>query len=656
MIARVAEVSAGRAIDIVAIAESIAQGSNDIADVAAGLRAVVARDLAVMPPERREFLQMLALIEEPIPLALLQQLWSEEHFLPLLQASSERYLTADPTGIGFRHAALAQAIRETIAIDVPYRRRIIAGIAKLAAPSNSDLERVIAQARACGDDSLELEYLKRLADAASTASELPLLAKVLERMIALMPFKAHILLPLYTQLSVIYNGLSRGRETLRVCMSGLDAALAAGARHDLAPLVTSMALAAWHDGDKLEFERLMARYGINLESDSDRTQLALVKLTSSVFELDVAQFEEQLSIIHSLDTQNPVNDLRLAVLEALMSARLGEDEKCLRLIAKSRVLAAHVPKALRFMPEVMDRITTFYRSGATNTHSRSTRNGEKDSGDGNAAIEALLALSVGHIEDSFDIVNDALVKDSSGFERRVLIGIGASAGVLSGAPVPQSIMAAARNEAELIIAGTQNHALVPIAAALAALDAESNPPFARALFENAITAIERTAVAPQSFFIPTVLAKAALRLNDRTALKNISKGLIKTDKQPWSLAQSRLAAYCSSLWSSGRPDDMERITLVHQFNNLGAPFFISLIPAPGISRSLEQPHRDNLSRREREVVALVAEGRTNRQIAGLLVLSERTIEGHVANVFNKIGATSRAQIATWYSKQPSLPA
>jgi predicted ATPase/DNA-binding CsgD family transcriptional regulator len=54
-----------------------------------------------------------------------------------------------------------------------------------------------------------------------------------------------------------------------------------------------------------------------------------------------------------------------------------------------------------------------------------------------------------------------------------------------------------------------------------------------------------------------------------------------------------------------------------------------------------------LSLREREVAALVAAGMTNRQIAMRLFISERTAEGHVEHIRNKLGVRSRTEIATW---------
>jgi non-specific serine/threonine protein kinase len=54
-----------------------------------------------------------------------------------------------------------------------------------------------------------------------------------------------------------------------------------------------------------------------------------------------------------------------------------------------------------------------------------------------------------------------------------------------------------------------------------------------------------------------------------------------------------------------------------------------------------------LSRRERDVAALITRGFTNRQIADALVIGERTVHTHVTNILSKLELTSRTQIATW---------
>jgi predicted ATPase/DNA-binding NarL/FixJ family response regulator len=57
-----------------------------------------------------------------------------------------------------------------------------------------------------------------------------------------------------------------------------------------------------------------------------------------------------------------------------------------------------------------------------------------------------------------------------------------------------------------------------------------------------------------------------------------------------------------------------------------------------------------LTRRELEVANLVAEGLTNRATAARLHLSERTIEGHIEHALNKLGMSSRTQLAVWLGR------
>lgn len=59
----------------------------------------------------------------------------------------------------------------------------------------------------------------------------------------------------------------------------------------------------------------------------------------------------------------------------------------------------------------------------------------------------------------------------------------------------------------------------------------------------------------------------------------------------------------------------------------------------------------HLSRREMEVARLVAEGLTNREIAGRLFISERTVDGHLEHIREKLGVSSRAQVAAWVVRQ-----
>jgi DNA-binding CsgD family transcriptional regulator len=90
------------------------------------------------------------------------------------------------------------------------------------------------------------------------------------------------------------------------------------------------------------------------------------------------------------------------------------------------------------------------------------------------------------------------------------------------------------------------------------------------------------------------------------------------------------------------------------FESLGAPLELAAVDAvmkryglePRPVRSVGE-RRGGLTRREREVIALIARGYSNREIAAALVISEKTAESHVGNILSKLGFSSRAQAAAY---------
>jgi len=69
------------------------------------------------------------------------------------------------------------------------------------------------------------------------------------------------------------------------------------------------------------------------------------------------------------------------------------------------------------------------------------------------------------------------------------------------------------------------------------------------------------------------------------------------------------------------------------------------------ARHLEAEQFGGLTEREREVAALIVQGKTNREIAEILVVNYRTIEKHIENILSKLGFASRAQIAVWAAEK-----
>jgi predicted ATPase/DNA-binding NarL/FixJ family response regulator len=68
----------------------------------------------------------------------------------------------------------------------------------------------------------------------------------------------------------------------------------------------------------------------------------------------------------------------------------------------------------------------------------------------------------------------------------------------------------------------------------------------------------------------------------------------------------------------------------------------------------ERPGGDQsrLTHREQDVAMLVAQGMSNGQVAATLVISARTVETHVQHIMDKLGVSTRAQIAAWSAAQP----
>ncbi|MGB1583852.1 MAG: response regulator [Solirubrobacterales bacterium] len=98
-----------------------------------------------------------------------------------------------------------------------------------------------------------------------------------------------------------------------------------------------------------------------------------------------------------------------------------------------------------------------------------------------------------------------------------------------------------------------------------------------------------------------------------------------------------------------RAADQDLVRAVRAVND-GEPFLTddaqrSLVKA--WMESGEEPRRDKLTDRELEVVKLIAEAHTNKQIAAILGLSEKTVESHRSNILNKLGMSDRVELVRY---------
>ncbi len=158
------------------------------------------------------------------------------------------------------------------------------------------------------------------------------------------------------------------------------------------------------------------------------------------------------------------------------------------------------------------------------------------------------------------------------------------------------------------------------------------------------------------------LTAAASALREAAGLPPIRVG--KLDRF-LDVARERLdQADIDRLWAQGRVLDSDAaVTLALNAPPLaGAPQDVPLATVP-VQNSPDTagqlpaaPPHDPLTPREREVVALIARGYSNKAIADELTITPATAARHVANILQKLGFTSRTQVAWWsVARPPSAP-
>jgi DNA-binding CsgD family transcriptional regulator len=108
-------------------------------------------------------------------------------------------------------------------------------------------------------------------------------------------------------------------------------------------------------------------------------------------------------------------------------------------------------------------------------------------------------------------------------------------------------------------------------------------------------------------------------------------------------------AHSISLRIGAKPLALE-IELLAQRARIALPAADTSLPPPTPEHS--ESHVDagadtGLTARQLEVLALIAEGRTNREIAEALFITEKTAGAHVSSILGRLGVRSRVEAATW---------
>jgi DNA-binding NarL/FixJ family response regulator len=655
--AGIASETHGRAVDIVAVATAARESAaTTLRDVSASTRRVVARDLSLLDARVRTFLQICALLDDPIELPLLQRLWPKDELFEMIEQLSGRYLVSNANGLRFVHATIMESILETIPIEIPLRHRIIDMLKKLPSPRIEDYERIAKQSAACGDRETEREALTKLSEAAAAKSLFSLSVNALERSLAIGSPPRDEIVPTYVRLSQMYNVMARYDDVIRVCRRALTEADAAGVSEGLGSIAASIVLAQWHLGLAGEARATLAHYEQVLSSSADRANLASLGEYIAMHRVDVesareygARYDEHARHAHVTVA------VRHEVTNAFLAMRLGDEPSALERIKSADRAAENAPAMLSVMPLAAKILHAFRFRGVSAAQQIVSQTGENGLSLA-LAVRCQIMIARGQLTDVEEIVVERLQDASDPLSRRGLLSARYTAAALQGLDASHPAWQLAQLDVAAFEAGERAPAVLPaILASLIPLAAQS-PARAEKLLALALEAA-REPVDTMIFLYPVLLANAAQSLHATDALEAIAAGTIWTDRQPWNHAQHLLAQGVAAS-ALGRADSAEFLaTARERFMNLGAMHFVGL--AAGTAGNQKTALNDgkarpnNATRRECEIAGLVADGLTNREIAERLVLSERTVEGHIANLFAKVNVNSRTQLATWFMRTVS---
>ena len=125
------------------------------------------------------------------------------------------------------------------------------------------------------------------------------------------------------------------------------------------------------------------------------------------------------------------------------------------------------------------------------------------------------------------------------------------------------------------------------------------------------------------------------------AMKLGTSGIVLKQTATELLIKSIRKVHAGEIWL----DSHTTAAVIRQFvANDEAPPAMHALPSAPATRERE---RSPLSQREREIVALVAQGFKNKEMAEKMFISEQTVKNHLHNIFDKLGVSDRLELALY---------
>jgi DNA-binding CsgD family transcriptional regulator len=683
VIGALVERSAGIPFDLVALAERARDDrAASVSDVLDSVRKTIAVQVEALSPALREFLQICSLIQEPIELTLLSELLpADVDAFELISAAMPRFMSTEDSELRFTHDLVGSAVRSTIAVSVPLHRRILNGLLAVPAPTLSDLNRIAYHAHACGDAELEFAYLVKLARKSFALQAYDLSIRAFERAIELRSPPDDLYVDFFKEYGSALRLSDRWLEARKVLEDAVQRAVdrrLAGWGALAVALVWCVALLEDAETAKSSYERLL----VSAANPEDRAALLSAGAALAMLLKDRSALSAIRGEIEDAARTAPSQSAAATVLimDARLDAQLGDYEGARAAIQATAAITDHSLTGHDFTALVLSLQIDLLERGCVAVGDRIGELLRRASQDMPRSVLLNLLELATYCDFARGFWDDALSKTNASNPTDIRLGNYRARSVCVAAGI--AALTGVESQHEAVIADALSEAL-----RLRKRNQALQLGFWRAAFlvakdrAQAVEIAERLkpwlqeTIYSTTFFAPLSAALYAWRAKDAALLRTLCESASRRSNN-WEDAQWMLSAGIAqhALGNSTAPMLLRKAA--DALRPLGADLFAALAASlgqneresdrtllaalrvgreftmhhQGAATSAQKTHRSpvgSATMREVQVAELIAEGRSNRQIAEELVLSERTVETHVANLFSKLGASSRVEVARW---------
>lgn len=676
------ECAQGLPYTLVSLASEARERHVDGADgLRESVRAVVLDQMRRLDSDVRTYLEILSLMEQPLSFraaAVMAQ--NSEVAMNHLARLVGSFLVAEEGSFRFSHALVCDAVRSIVRFPEALHQRVMRGLLAQSNAEEQFSERIVYHARACGEADVEYEYLLKMARAAIASSAWHTAEACFSRALEVRTPTIEEHTAFYNQYGMTLRVLNRPPELqFSVIDRAIKEARRLGIKSGFGPLAMALVwtvMMYFHDWERARhiYESLLQ----SLEDERDRWDLRSMWAYINAERLDT-EVIDALNASRAADSPE-LSDAAVtnfAFADLMMKQRLLGHQEALEAlnIARVRADSRNMHHGIGcMMHEFLSKFYEFGVNGARELVSdrlrvariQWARTGflrmlywslslEIACGNFGAVLEALHAVELETVPDTSRGEMCALAAMIAAFTNRET-------------EFDQEIRREVERAMRLPDPSVRDFLILAWAAGEVTRDAREAKRY--------VDAIRSTLARPASWWLPWCPAIAVLyaqRAGDVALLEMLAQGGAIEERSPWHRAHHLLmTGWASEALRAGNGKPLLD-EAANAFTGLGAAFYaayahsitgaesdaertmlrnLDVRPPSGTfgrakKRTPQRNTKEGLTLREQEIAGLVAEGKTNREIALALFLSERTVEAHLASIFRKLDVTSRVQVAKW---------